>query len=112
MTRHYIQKEVVRENVRVLSTTECDFCGNVQQHESGESDRWPVECAPVDDEFNPNSYDYTSLDNSSIWIYYGYSYGDSEGSGKELNLDVCPRCVVEKLLPLVVSDAKLRKWFS
>lgn len=72
---------------RVLSEITCDICGAIGKSGGWESSLWGVNETDV---------------SVSVRQKEGTAYPES-GSGTEYNLDICPKCFKEKLVPWVRS---------
>jgi hypothetical protein len=84
----YKRQEVVKR--------ECDLCGKVSFGDEREWDRgsWDVNCTIISIKIEQRE---------------GYSYPEG-GSGELYNIDLCPNCFKDKLIPFLISQgAKIKQ---
>jgi uncharacterized protein (DUF2225 family) len=95
--RKYTKKPRVIEEREVLSEVSCDLCGKVGRYGDWESSNWEVAESEIEIEVRYKD---------------GASYPDG-GSGQKYNVDICPECFKDKLIPWLESQgckAKFEDW--
>ena len=80
-----------------LTNIVCDICGYDNEHY-------------YDWQNDPNKEGSSYFDTEvEIRYRYGVSYPEG-GSGYEYNLDICPKCFMEKIVPLLKTNKEPREW--
>jgi len=83
--------EIVKEYDRLVSV-KCDICGDITKND------WKESCY--------DAFDY------SFWAKTGSNYPEG-GSGEEVSIDICPKCIIGKLIPWVKSfggEPTIKEW--
>lgn len=82
---------------RELTNMVCDICGYDNKHYS-------------DWQNDPNNEGLSYFDTEVEVSYkYGTNYPEG-GSGYKYDLDICPKCFMEKIVPLLKTNKKPTKW--
>jgi len=95
--RKYITKQATVEERLVLDEVACDLCGKVGKDGDWETSAWGVAESEIEIEVRYKD---------------GSSYPEG-GSGQKYNVDICPDCFREKLIPWLESQgckAKFEDW--
>jgi hypothetical protein len=88
MAREYKQVDVPARTEKRLARITCDICGR-----EGKDDDWEA-----------RGYDVCEVE---VRHKQGVNYPDS-GDGDEIDLDVCPECFREKLVPFIESFGRVK----
>ena len=90
-----IYKKIKREIIQnSLDYMKCDICGKIVK----ENDTWDKE-------------DFETIE-TEISMKKGYQYPEG-GSGIEVNIDICPECFENKIIPFIESfgnKIEIKEW--
>lgn len=87
-----------------LTNMVCDICGyDNKQYYDWQND--PHRKDPKSKYYNSSYFD-TEVE---VKYRYGINYPDG-GSGYEYDLDICPKCFMEKIVPLLKTNKEPKKW--
>lgn len=98
MKKYKTVKET-RQTSKFVEQT-CDICGYVCKYQD-----WDNDPNQNTNEFSSSYFD-TDVE---IKYRYGINYPEG-GHGFEYNLDVCPKCFIEKIVPLLKTNKEPNKW--
>lgn len=88
--RKYEKQQITREENRLVEQT-CDLCGS-----KAEIPNYRWESGPL--------YHYGNTVSETEIRYKWGQHGPEDGNGKEIVVDLCPKCFVEKLVPWLESQ--------
>ena len=95
--RHYIKKQIPATEKKILDKITCDLCGKIAKNGDWESSSWKI---------NETEIEITVRQKE------GSSYPEG-GHGTKYNVDICPECFTDNLIPWLNSqgcEAKRENW--